>query len=180
MLWILLSVLLPEHQQLSDSLWLGSLSYLLCLLWYCSPLSSGGFSSPLLSVIGSLFRKGLTGYLGFKWPLTPSKKRKGGEGEDLRKAELSVQVPQKLGISEFVRISGMPEGWESQRRWAVRFRGTSNSSSTVKIVPRNCLSTSCLILLTCLHFDLLCLLRGYTETSDLLIYGDLPLFKASM
>lgn len=61
----------------------------------------------LLSIFGSLFRKGLAGYLGFKWALTSSKKRKAGE--DFGKTELSVQVPQELGIREFVRILSTPK-----------------------------------------------------------------------
>lgn len=48
--------------------------------------------------------------LAFKWALTSSKKRKAGEAEDLRKAELSAQVPQEPGIREFVKIWGMTEG----------------------------------------------------------------------
>lgn len=121
----------------------------------------------------------LVNYLGFKWTLTSSKKRKAGD--DLGKTELGVQVPQELGIKEFVRILGTPKRLRPQgRRWALRFRGASTAA--LHWALHHIISPSTFFLQTpptCLCFAPLFSYRYYTKTSYFLIYGDLYLFIIS-
>lgn len=84
------------------------------------------------------------GCLRFKWTSNSLKKKKTGKGEEFRKGELSMQVPQELGVSyslENPLCQRLRSCLPQKRRQAGKFRGTSvheiNRISTVRVTPHN-------------------------------------------